>query len=73
MSVVQIQPVSYSYETASVATGLSVDVLKRAVRSGDLVPRYVVIDGTQITKPVFERAEVARFVAEGRSERTERT
>lgn len=69
MTTVQIQPVAYSYETAVAATGLSVDILKRAVRKGDLVPRYVVVDGRAITKPVFERAELERFVAQGRTER----
>lgn len=69
MSTVQIQPVSYSYETGSAATGLSVDILKKAVRTGDLVPTYVVIEGRPIAKPVFETAELARFVREGRHER----
>ena len=66
---IQIQPVSFSYETAAAATGLSVDVLKRAVRTGDLEPRYPVVEGRAIAKPVFERAELERFIAEGRTER----
>jgi hypothetical protein len=66
---VEIQAVSYSYETASAATGLSVDILKRAVRTGDLVPRYVRVDGRLIAKPVFEQAELQRFIAAGATER----
>lgn len=69
MSGVQIQPVSYSYETGAAATGLSVDILKKAVRLGDLVPTYVVVEGRPISKPVFEREELERFVREGRHER----
>ena len=69
MSAVQIQPVSFSYETAAAATGLSVSILKKAVNRGDLVPRYVVVDGQPVAKPVFERAELERFVAHGRTER----
>ena len=65
MSIVQIQPVSFSNETAAIATGLSVDILKKAVRTGDLVPRYVRVDGRVIAKPVFERAELERFVRDG--------
>lgn len=67
--MIQIQPVSFSYETASAATGLSVDVLKRAVRTGDLEPRYPIVDGRPIAKPVFERAELERFIAQGRTDR----
>ena len=69
MSSVQIQPVSYSYETGSAATGLSIDILKKAVRTGDLVPTYPVIEGRTIAKPVFPREELERFVREGRHER----
>lgn len=72
MSAVQIQPVSFSYETAAVATGLSVDVLKKAVRVGDLVPRYPRVDGRVIAKPVFERAELERFIRDGATEAPKR-
>jgi hypothetical protein len=65
----EIQPVSFSYETAAAATGLSADVLKRAVRSGDLTPRYPEINGRAITKPVFEREELERFIRAGKTER----
>lgn len=66
---IQIQPVSFSYETASAATGLSVDVFKRAVRAGDLTPRYPIVNGKPLTKPVFEREELERFIRAGKTER----
>ena len=69
MSVIQIAPVSYDYAGAAAATGLSEDVLRRAVKAGDLTPRYVSVAGQQLTKPVIEADELRRWVAAGKSER----
>ncbi|NUP33635.1 MAG: hypothetical protein HOU01_18280 [Streptomycetaceae bacterium] len=66
---VEIHAVSYSYETAAAATGLSISLLKQAVRTGDLVPRYVRVDGRLVAKPVFEHGELHRFIAAGATER----
>lgn len=44
MSAVQITAESYSYETAAAATGFSQDVIKRAVKAGDLEVRFVRVD-----------------------------
>lgn len=69
MSGVQIAPVSYDYAGAAAATGLSEDVLRRAVKAGDLTPRYVSVNGKQLSKPVIEADELRRFVAAGKTER----
>lgn len=68
MNTVQITAVSYSYETAAAATGFSEDVIKRAVRAGDLQARYVNVDGRTIRKPVIEHDELRRWVREGAGE-----
>jgi len=64
-----ITPVSYSYETAALATGLSTDIIRRAVRVGDLGVKYVQVEGRTIAKPVIERAELERWVAAGKDQR----
>ncbi|WP_030526630.1 hypothetical protein [Phycicoccus jejuensis] len=69
MTAVAIEPVSYSYETASAATGLSVDVIQRAVRAGDLEVRYPQVAGRTLSKPVIERDELARWISQGAPER----
>lgn len=70
MSAPTITPVSYSYESAALATGLSVSIIRAAARSGDLALRYVRIAGRVTTKPVIERSELERWVAEGSMERS---
>lgn len=62
-------PVSLSFDDAARDTGLSVDLIRRAVRSGDLSARYVEIDGRQITKPVILRDDLHAWIARGRTER----
>lgn len=64
-----LTPVSFSYETAALATGLSADVIRRAVRNGDLGVKYVEIQGRAIAKPVIERAELERWISAGTDER----
>lgn len=65
----EIQPVSYDYAGASAATGLSIDVLRRAVAAGDLAVRYPIVAGRALAKPVIERDELARFIGAGKPER----
>ncbi len=72
MSEYVIEPVSYDYAGASAATGYSVDVIRRAVRAGDLVPRYAVVAGRQLTKPVIPRDELRAWIAAGATERPQR-
>ena len=69
MSNPTLTPVSFSYETAALATGLSENMIRRAVRKGDLSVRYVRIDGRDVAKPVIERAELEHWVASGAAER----
>ena len=64
-----LTPVSFSYETAALATGLSTDVIRRAVRMGDLAVKYPQIEGKALAKPVIERAELERWIAAGKDER----
>jgi hypothetical protein len=66
---VQIVPVSFDYESAALATGLSVATLKRAVAARDLTPRYVTVGGAVLTKPVIEREELERWVRTATTER----
>lgn len=68
---IQVTPVSYDFEGAAAATGLSVDVLQRARKAGDLAVRYPTVAGRTLAKPVIERDELARFVAAGKPERSE--
>ncbi len=35
-----LAPISVDYTGAAAMTGVSIDVIRRAVRAGDLVPRY---------------------------------
>jgi hypothetical protein len=69
MSTPTIQPVSFSYESAALATGLSENVIRRAVNAGDLAVRYVQVKGRNISKPVIERAELERWISSGADER----
>lgn len=68
MSALTITPVSFSYDTAAAATGFSADVIKRAVKAGDLAVKFVSVKGDLVRKPVIERAELERWVTEGAAE-----
>lgn len=70
VNAIQVTPVSYDFAGASAATGLSVDVLDRARKAGELEVRYVTVAGRTIAKPVIERDELARFVGAGKPERS---
>ena len=73
MTTIQIAPVSYDYAGAAAASGVSVDVLQKAVKAGDLAVRYPLISGRVIAKPLIEADELRRWVAAGKTERAERT
>lgn len=64
-----IKPVSYDWAGAAAATGLSVDLIRRAYRAGDLTVRYPRIAGAQVRKPVIEYAELERWISAGDTER----
>ncbi|MFE5293013.1 hypothetical protein ACFQ8T_12600 [Isoptericola sp. NPDC056618] len=57
---------SYSYQTAALATGVSRDVIIRAVRAGDLVVSRPEVDGRPIAKPLIPRAELHAWIERGR-------
>lgn len=66
---VAIEPVSFSYETAAIASGHSEVTIRRAVAAGDLAVRYVTVAGRKNSKPVIERDELARWIREGSPDR----
>lgn len=57
--------VSVNVKDAAEATGLSVDVIKRAIKAGDLRTGRPTIDGREIQKVVIPVAELERWI-EGR-------
>lgn len=69
MNTIHIAPVSFDYDGASAATGLSRDVIIRAVRSGDLTAHYPEIDGRQIAKPVIDADDLRAWVRRGKPDR----
>ena len=65
-----IAVVSYCIDTAAAATGVSRDVIQRAMRSGDLVVHYPNISGKQVGKPLILAEDLRDWVAAGKTERT---
>ena len=72
MSALTITPVSFDYDGAAAATGLSRDVIIRAVRAGDLVAHYPEVDGRQIAKPVIDADDLRAWVRRGKPDRIKR-
>lgn len=62
MAAVEIAALSFDYDGAAAATGLSTDVLRRAVRAGDLTVVYPLVDGRPIAKPVITADEIRRWL-----------
>lgn len=54
--------ISYSVDQAAESTGVSDTVIRRAMRAGDLIARYPVIDGESITKPLIYRADLDEWI-----------
>lgn len=69
MTAPTIKPVSYSYDTAAAATGYSVDVIRRAVRAGDLEMVYPRVDGRTLSKGTIPAQSLDRWVETGRLDR----
>lgn len=61
--------ISYNYQQAANATGYSEDIIRRAVRRGDLVMRYPKVDGRHLSKGVIPRDELVAWVQAGATER----
>lgn len=57
--------IAYNLKEAAEATGYSIDVIRRAVRSGDLATVTPKIEGRDLARPVVTEAELRRWV-EGR-------
>lgn len=68
MSVI-VEAVSYDIPGAAAATGYSADVIRRAIRAGDLTARYPTVAGRPLSKPVLERDELARWISQGGTNR----
>lgn len=66
MSAVELVAEAYSYETASIVTGVSQDILRRAVRAGDIAVSRPEVDGRPISKPLIPRAELHAWIERGR-------
>lgn len=64
-----VTSISYNYEQAAKATGYSVDIIRKAVRCGDLVMRYPKVDGRHLAKGVIEHRELMAWVQSGTTER----
>lgn len=62
---VEIQPVSYNYAGAAIATGISVDVIRRAVRAGDLAAHHPIADGRPVSRPLILAEDLHAWVAAG--------
>lgn len=67
--IVQIRPVSLDYTGASVATGASIDTIRRAVNAGDLEVHYPTVNGRAISKPLILTADLHAWVERGKTER----
>lgn len=70
MMAPQIAPVAFDAFGAAAASGLSVDVIRRAVRSGDLPSHYPEVDGRQVAKPLVLADDLRAWVERGKTERT---
>lgn len=66
MADVALVPEAFSYETAALATGYSQDVIRRAVRAGDIAVSRPKVDGKAVSKPVIPRDELAAWIERGR-------
>lgn len=61
--------VSYSMAGAAAATGVSIDVIRRAMRAGDLPSVYPKINGQPISKPLIRAADLDAWLAAASMER----
>jgi hypothetical protein len=59
-------PLAYTVKTAAEATGYSIDVLKRAIRSGDLKATRPKIDGREVARDSIAAADLEVWLTGGR-------
>jgi hypothetical protein len=69
VSALQIAPVSFDYDGAAAATGLSRDVIARAVKAGDLNAHYPEVNGRQLAKPVIDVEDLRTWIRRGKTAR----
>ena len=64
-----LAPVSVDAHGAALITGVSVDVIRRAMRAGELPVRFPRIDGKQVNKPLILADDLRAWVERGDTER----
>ena len=64
-----LTPLTYTWATASAATGLSVTTIRAAVRAGDLAAHYPLVGGRPITRLVILASDLLAWVAGAPTER----
>lgn len=64
-----IAAVSFDIAGASAASGISTQVIRRAINAGDLESHYPDVDGRQIDKPLILADDLRAWVARGKTER----
>ena len=64
-----LTPLTYTWATASTATGLSVDTIRSAVRAGDLAVHYPLVNGRPISRPVILASDLHTWLAGAPTER----
>ena len=64
-----IHAVSYDISGAALASGVSTDVIRRAVNAGDLPTHYPEVDGRQVNKPLILVDDLRAWVLAGKAER----
>ncbi len=60
------EPLAYNYADAARVTGYSIDVIKKAVHTGDLVPVRPSVGGRELSKPVILAEELKRWLTASR-------
>ncbi|GEM_PF-1452884 len=58
---VRSERITYDIASAAEATGVSIDVIRRAIRAGDLATTSPRINGRKISKPLIPAAELERW------------
>jgi len=66
-TVIQITPSAFSVETAALASGVSEDIIRRAIRAGDLQISNPKVNGKPITKNLIPRADLEAWIEAGKS------
>lgn len=54
--------ISYNIDGAAQATGYSADVIRRAIRAGEIPTRYPEIDGRKLSRPVILAADLTAWL-----------